>query len=111
VNRVGEQAIQLIAAGYLLSKVVTATMDELSWCAKWIGSCTREDTTAPILELRQIAQQLKLLRKYRGRPLLTKSGAVLRDDPEALCCHLAESMPSTPLWWAWTTSVPFAVLP
>ena len=73
LNRVGEQGIRLTAAGYLPPKVVTAAMDELGWRAKWIGSSTREDTTAPILELRETAQQLKLLRKYRGQLLLTKT--------------------------------------
>jgi hypothetical protein len=57
-------------------------MDELGWRAKWIGSYTREDTTAPIPELRQTAQQLKLLRKYRGQLLVTTTGAALRDDPQ-----------------------------
>src|SRR5271166_2155228 len=73
------------AGRYLPAKVVTAAMDELGWRAKWIGSYTREDTTAPIPELRQTAQQLKLqlklLRKYRGQLLVTKTGAALRDDP------------------------------
>jgi hypothetical protein len=81
-------------------------MDELGWRAKWIGSYTREDTTAPIPELRQTAQQLKLqpklLRKYRGQLLVTKTGAALRDDPEALRRHLAQFLPPTPLWWTWT---------
>ena len=104
LNRVGEQGIRLTAAGYLPPKVVTAAMDELGWRAKWIGSCTREDTTAPILELRETAQQLKLLRKYRGQLLLTKTGAAFRDDPEALRRHLAQSLPANPLWWAWTTT-------
>lgn len=102
LNRVGEQGIGLTAAGYLPPKVVTAAMDELGWRAMWIGSCTREDTTAPIFELRQTAQQLKLLRKYRGRLLLTKTGAALRDDLEALRRHLAQSPPPTPLWWTST---------
>ena len=103
LNRVGEQGIRLTAAGYLPPKVVTVAMDELGWRAKWIGSCTREDTTAPILELRETAQQLKLLRKYRGQLLLTKIGAALRDDPEALRRHLAQSRRPTPLWWTWTS--------
>ena len=106
LNRVGEQGIRLTAAGYLPPKVVTAAMDELGWRAKWIGSCTREDTTAPILALRETAQQLKLLRKYRGRLLLTKTGAALRDDPEALRRHLAQSPPPTPLWWTRMTTAP-----
>ena len=102
LNRVGEQGIRLTAAGYLPPKVVTAAMDELGWRAKWIGSCAREDTTAPILELRETAQQLKLLRKYRGQLLLTKTGAALRGDPDALRRHLAQSLPPTPLRWTWT---------
>lgn len=106
LNRVGEQGIRLTAAGYLPPKVVTAAMDELGWRAKWIGSCAREDTTAPILELRETAQQLKLLRKYRGQLLLTKTGAALRGDPDALRRHLAQSLPPTPLWWAFTTTAP-----
>ena len=69
----GEHGIRL-TAGYLPPKVVSAAMDELGWRAYWIGSCIREDTTAPILELRHTAQQLKLLRKYRGQLLLTKTG-------------------------------------
>ena len=101
LNRVGEQGIRL-TAGYLPPKVVTAAMDELGWRANGIGSCTREDTTAPILELRETAQQLKLLRKYRGQLLLTKTGAALRADPEALRRHLAQSLPPTLLWWTWT---------
>ena len=106
LNRVGEHGIRLTAAGYLPPKVVTAAMDELGWRAKWIGSCTREDTTAPILELRQTAQQLKLLRKYRGQLLLTKIGAALRHDPEALRRHLAQSLPLTSLWWTYATTAP-----
>ena len=106
MNRVGEHGIRLTAAGYLPPKVETAAMDELGWRAKWIGSCTREDTTASILGLRETAQQLKLLGKYRGQLLLTKTGAALRDDPEALRRHLAQSPPPTPLWWTWTTTAP-----
>ena len=106
LNRVGEHGIRLTAAGYLPPKVVTAAMDELGWRDMWIGSCTREDTTAPVFELRETVQQLKLVRKYRGRLLLTKTGAALRDDPEALRRHLAQSPPPTPLWWTRMTTAP-----
>lgn len=107
LNRVGDHGIGLTAAGYLPPTVVTTAMDELGWRASWIGSCTREDTTTPILELRQTAQQLRLLRKYQGQLLLTKIGAALRDNPEALRAHLAQSrLPSTALWWNRKTTPP-----
>ncbi len=110
LNRVGENGIRLTTAGYLPPTVVSAAMDELGWRAYWIGSCTREDTTAPILELRHTAQQLKLLRKYRGQLLLTTTGAALRSDPAALRHHLAQPPSPTPLslWW---TRIPTAVPP
>ena len=106
LNRVGEHGIGLTAAGYLPPKVVTAAMDELGWRDFWIGSCTREDTTAPIFELRQTVQQLKLVRKYRGRLLLTKTGAALRGDPEALRHHLAQHLLPNPPWWTRMATAP-----
>ncbi|MFC0448970.1 plasmid pRiA4b ORF-3 family protein [Rhodococcus jostii] len=99
LNRVGAQGIRLTAAGYLPPAVVTAAMDELRWRDQWIGTCTREDTTAPVFDLRETAAQLRLLRRYRGQLLLTKKGAALRDDPESLRRYLAASLP-TPPWWA-----------
>lgn len=99
LNRVSGQGIRLTAAGYLPPAVVTAAMDELHWRDHWVGTCTREDTTAPVLDLRETAQQLKLLRKYRGHLLLTRTGAALRNDPEALHRYVAESLPPTPPWW------------
>ncbi|MFF2112533.1 hypothetical protein [Rhodococcus koreensis] len=99
LTRVGGQGIRLTAAGYLPPAVVTAAMDELRWRELWIGTCTREDTTAPVFALRETAAQLRLLRRYRGQLLLTKKGTALRDDPEALRRYLAASLP-TPPWWA-----------
>jgi len=106
LNRVGEHGIRLTAAGYLPPKVVTAAMDELGWRDFWIGSCTREDTTAPVFELRETVQQLKLVRKYRGQLLLTKSCVALRGDPETLRHHLAQHLPPTPPWWTRMTTAP-----
>lgn len=99
LNRIGTQGIRLTAAGYLPPAVVTAAMDELRWRDQWIGTRTREDTTAPVFDLRETAAQLRLLRRYRGQLLLTKKGAALRDDPESLRRYLAASLP-TPPWWA-----------
>ncbi|NHU46423.1 plasmid pRiA4b ORF-3 family protein [Rhodococcus sp. A14] len=92
-NRVGAPGIRLTAAGFLPPTVGTAAMDELRWREQWIGTCTREDTTAPVFDLRETAAQLRLLRRYRGQLLLTKNGAALRDDPESLRRYLAAPCP------------------
>jgi hypothetical protein len=99
LDRAGGHGLRLTAAGYLPPAVVTAAMDELRWRELWIGTCTREDTTAPVFGLRETAQHLRLLRRYRGQLLLTRKGAALRDDPESLRRYLAASLP-TPPWWA-----------
>ncbi len=38
-------------------------MRELGWESRWVGKVNREDQTFPILQLRDSAQRLGLLRK------------------------------------------------
>lgn len=59
----------------------------------WIGTANRECHTVPVLRFRESLQQLGLLRKYRGRLLLTRAGAAARGNPERLWRHLAERLP------------------
>ncbi len=100
LNRAGGGGIKLTAAGYLPPAVVSAAMDELGWRDHWIGACNREDLTVPVLDLRETAQQLKLLRKYRGHLLLTRKGAALRNDRQGLHSYLAQMLPGPPWWTA-----------
>lgn len=81
--------ITLTNSGYLPPDLVHQTMTELGWDKTWIGSSNREHHTLPVLELRQSAQHCRLLRKYRGRLLLTRQGLALHNDPVALWLHLA----------------------
>jgi hypothetical protein len=46
-----------------------------------------------VLDLRESAMRLGLLRKYRGRLLATPRGRRLRGDPGGLWWHLAGQMP------------------
>jgi hypothetical protein len=48
-----------------------------------------------VLELRESAMRLGLLRRYRGMLLATPRGRKLRDDPVGLWWHLAEQLPPT----------------
>ena len=93
LSRVGDEGIKLTAAGYLPPVHVEAAMAELGMHEEWIGKGNREDLTLPVLEMREAAQQLGLLRKYRGRLLLTKQAQRLRGDPLALWWHIAGRMP------------------
>lgn len=96
LDRAAEEGIPLTAAGYLRPVDVEAAAMVIPAAGDWIGKRNREDLTIPILEFRQGLQNLGLLRKYKGRLLLTKIGKVVRADPRALWSHLAASLvPST----------------
>ncbi|MFI6681750.1 plasmid pRiA4b ORF-3 family protein [Kribbella sp. NPDC050470] len=93
LDRVGSDGIKLTSAGYLPPHHVEAAMAELGLSDQWIGKGNREIQTLPVLDLRETAQAMGLLRKYRGTLVLTPRGRAVRDDPLALWWHLAEKMP------------------
>jgi hypothetical protein len=98
--------VKLTGAGYLPPAVVQTIFDELDMGDEWIGKGNREDLTVPVLQLRETAQQLKLLRKYKGRLVPTARGRELAGDPAGLWWHLAGALPvggrdvSDPEWQA-----------
>lgn len=93
LRRVGD-GVRLTQAGYLPPALVSEAMAALGWENAWIGKHNREDQTLPILELREAAQRLGLLRKNRGQLLVTKLGRRLRDDPQQLWWRLARGLPT-----------------
>jgi hypothetical protein len=93
LERVGTEGIVLTSAGYLPPAHVQAATAELGLADEWYGSFNRESQTLPVLELRESAMRLGLLRKYRGRLVATHRGRAIRTDPAALWWHLAESVP------------------
>jgi hypothetical protein len=93
LDRVGDDGITLTAAGYLPPVHVEAAMAELGMADQWIGKHNREIQTMPVLNLRESAQKMGLLRKHRGRLLLTTRGRRLRTDPVGLWWHVAERIP------------------
>lgn len=92
VDVVGD-GVKLTAAGYLPPAVVRTIFDELDLADEWIGKGNREDLTLPVLELREAAQRLGLLRKYKGRLVPTSRGRTLADDPVGLWWHVAGRLP------------------
>ena len=85
--------LRLTAAGYLPPKVVKEVYTELVLERRWVGTGTREDSTPPVLVLRESAISLGLLRKSRGTLLATKAGQHLADDPRGLWLHIASRLP------------------
>lgn len=93
LDRVGAGGIKLTSAGYLPPVHVSAAFTELGLAEEWIGQGNREADTLPVLQLRESAQKLGLLRKRKGELLQTARGRAVVDDPMALWWHLAERMP------------------
>ncbi len=93
LDRVGTDGIKLTSAGYLPPADVQAASAELDLAEEWYGKHNREAQTLPVLNLRESAMRLGLLRKFRGTLVATPVGRKLRDDPVSLWWHLAEHLP------------------
>lgn len=93
LDRVGDDGLPLTSAGYLKPTDVTAAAAVVPDAVEWIGTKNRESQTYPVLFFRESMQDLGLLRKYRGRLLLTKAGAAARGNPEQLWRHIADRLP------------------
>lgn len=93
LDRVGSDGITLTSAGYLPPVHVEAAVADLGIGEEWIGKGNREVQTLPVLELRESAQRAGLLRKHKGRLVVTARGRSLAKDPVSLWFHLAERVP------------------
>lgn len=94
LDRVGAEGITLTGAGYLPPAHVEAAVTELDMANEWIGKGNREVQTLPVLNLRQSAQRVGLLRKHRGKLVLGPRGRTARTDPVALWWLLAGHTPA-----------------
>ena len=91
-RRIGPDGLSLTAAGWLPPAVVREAMTELGWAKDWIGKTNREDQTLPVLQLRESALRLGLIRKIKGKLVLTSAAKRLLDDPAGLWLFLARSI-------------------
>ncbi|BCT77945.1 hypothetical protein SCMU_37870 [Sinomonas cyclohexanicum] len=89
IRRVGTDGLSLTDAGWLPPAVVREAADVLNLKENWIGSATRENSTPPILALRESAQWLGLVRKIKGRLTVPRAVQKLADDPRELWEHVA----------------------
>ena len=93
LDHVGADGITLTGAGYLPPAHVQAVAEAIGIAEGWIGKLNREIQTYPVLAFREAAQQAKLVRKLRGKLVLTPAGRKLRTDPAGLWRHLAAHLP------------------
>lgn len=80
-NRAATEGIKLTPAGYLPPPVVAAATAELGLAEDWIGKFNRESQTLPVLDLRESAMRLGLLRKYKGTLQATPAPAPCAPTP------------------------------
>jgi hypothetical protein len=92
IRRIGLDGLSLTAAGWLPPAVVREAMTDLGWAKDWIGNANREDQTLPVLQLRESAQRFGLIRKIKGRLVLTVATRRMLDDPAGLWLFLARAV-------------------
>ena len=93
LHQVGDGGITLTQAGYLPPTYVEAVGDILHLGDFWPGTNNREIHAYPVLQFRETAQRLGLLRKAHNKLTLTKAGAKARNDVDALWKLVTAALP------------------
>lgn len=94
LHHVGAEGLALTSAGYLRPIDVSQLAAELPMMRDWIGLRNRETQTFPVMDFREAMQAIGLVRKNRGRLVLTKAGLAAKGDPERVWQHLLERLPT-----------------
>ncbi|UVJ40589.1 plasmid pRiA4b ORF-3 family protein [Arthrobacter sp. CJ23] len=90
LDEASPDGLELTKDGYVKPAIVKAAMTALGWDEAWMGTGRQEIHTRPMLALREQLQEWKLLRKFKGRLVLTPSGRKVAKDPQALWDYLAD---------------------
>lgn len=94
LHHVGIKGLTLTSAGYLRPADVSALAAELPTMRDWIGLRNREIQSFPVLQFREAVQAVGLVRKNRGRLVLTKAGAAVLAQPDRAWRHLLDRLPT-----------------
>ncbi|HSO91095.1 MAG TPA: plasmid pRiA4b ORF-3 family protein, partial [Arthrobacter sp.] len=90
--RAGADGLPLTQDGYLKPATVSEAVRDLGWAYRWPGAANRESQTLPVLRLRQQLQAWKLLRKSKGKLVLSPAGRKMRDGGRPLWDYLVETV-------------------
>jgi len=85
----GVEGIPLTSAGWMRPAAVQEIIQALRMEESWIGKGNREDLTPPVAALREQVVAAGLLRKHRGRLVLTRLGRHVDGDASAIWEALA----------------------
>ncbi|OEH59738.1 plasmid pRiA4b ORF-3 family protein [Paenarthrobacter sp. R1] len=90
--------LDLTSAGWLKPGIIKRMMTDLKWDDDWFGTGRNEVNIPHVMDLREQLQRWKLLRKYKGKLLLTPLGRRVVEEPAALWEFLADRLasPDTP---------------
>lgn len=96
LSQVPADGLPLTQDGYLKPAFVRETFDALGLADRWPGKANREVQTRPVLQLREQLQAWKLLRKSKGRLLLSPAGRKMSDGGQPLWDYLANAVGNPP---------------
>ena len=96
LSQVPADGLPLTQDGYLKPAFVRETFEALGLSDRWPGKANREVQTPPVLRLREQLQAWKLLRKSKGRLLLTPAGRKMYDGGRPLWDYLANAVGNPP---------------
>lgn len=91
LEAIGDDGVQLSAAGWLPPATVQRIWQE-SGLAWEYGKGNREQHTPEVATLRQDCVRAGMLRKHKGRLLLTKRGQQCRNSADELAAAIADSL-------------------
>jgi len=89
---VGDEGLTLTEAGYLKPKTVSALAAEFD-LEPLMGKANREEHTRPVAHVRASATAMGLVRKLKGRLVLTAAGRAVAGDPDRMWDRLITSLP------------------
>lgn len=92
LDRAAGDGIPLTSAGFLVPDVVSTAADIVPGGRDWIGKRNRETQTQPVWDFRVLLQEVKLLRKFKGKLVLTAAGKKVASKPAALWKFLREQL-------------------
>ena len=93
LRRIGDDGITLTASGYVPPAHIEAARSELDWGDRCLPDSTREVDNSYIQRFRDSAQTLGLIRKHKGKLVLSKRGAELLDRDDDLWEHVLATLP------------------
>ena len=91
LDEAGEDGIPLTSAGWIKPDVVVRLVEALGLRLVY-GKGNRENNIGEVATLREAVVEVGLLRKHKGRLLLTAAGRKAREDVDVLWTHVAGRM-------------------